>query len=794
MPALGRRYNPAGMRDQTIAGRVAVHPPRVTLPSRLIELVRGWVTWPNAIVSMLFALAFLLTVQPYLIYKPYLPFTGDFQHPNNVSSLILHGEPYPVSPEYIREQYPDTFGFLGAVIASATDLEPTQALILLTSGTMLAALAAVYFLAHRLYGQRTAMFALVAYGLLSYQPRQTYYDGTYIELVSGLVLTPVFLTALHQALTRGERRWMVAAGVAAAALVRYHFIGTVQAMLATVMFLLALAVFRRDLLRRGLIVTAVGVLAIAAILSFPYSFYYARIGLRIVLGRIGLMPAAVEQEASFPSLVFPGDFYTKLGVVFYHAAFLALGAVVVQRLMRRRVEVSDLLLLSWAAVLTVGSVTSVFIVPERFLRNLAMPLSVVIGVFLAMLHGRPVVVPAFIGILLVPSLVFVGRRTVDHSEDLMAGKALDVASYVSLREVRSAEPDRSVLFDESGPWSGYYADRNSFYLHGGPGSFEWAGEPIRSDSYALWAAYRAPCDAPSLTALDKYNIGYVFLGRRPTHWHPPGFEFQDGSRYLACPEFQLMHTRTVTEPVFASAIPLTHTFFVFRRMLPEEVAAEQPAWVPAGGLTVENVLGVVPPAPDAPFADPNVEKYYRRWYALSKMALSLTLGYNPESPTDFVAPPPRRTLTRMVREIAEMKEAQRASVLGNARFAEYDFQLWRALGKPGRWPAPDVPREAMLTLELPYPPPGAYTPFVQEWYVQNYLYYSRVYYGSQPADLARTREWAQTHHDLDLVNEINLMRLADARGVVGDPEAHLRAFQQWYAENRDTLAPPPSED
>lgn len=782
------------MRDQTIAGRIAIRPPRAVPLSRLLELIRDRVTLPNAIVSLLFALAFLLTVQPYVIYKPYLPFTGDLQHPNNVSSLILHGEPYPVSPEYIREQYPDTFGFLGGVVAAVSGLESTQALIVLTSGTMLAALAAVYIMAGRLYGRRTAVFALVAYGLLSYQPRQTYYDGTYIELVSGLVLTPVFFTTLHQALTRGDRRWTLAAGVAAAALVRFHFIGTVQAAVTTVMFLIALAVFRRDLLRRGLIVTTVGVVAVAALLSFPYSFYYARIGLRIVLGRLGLMPVAVEQEATFPSLEFPGDFYTKLGVVFYHAAFLALGALAVQRLMRRRVEVQDLLILSWVAVLTIGSVTSVFIVPERFLRNLAMPLSIVIGVFLAMLHGRPVVVPAFMAMLLVPSLVFIGRRTVDHSEDLMAGKAFDVASYESLRDVRSAEPDRLVLFDESGPWAGYYADRNSFYLHGGPGSFEWAGEPIRSDSYNLWAAYRTPCDEASLSAFERYNIGYVFLGRRPTHWHPPGFEYQDGSRFLACPEFQLAHSREVTQPVLGSSDPITHTYYVFRRMLPDEIAAERPAWVPAEGLTVENVLRVVPPAPDAPFADSAVEKYYRRWYALSKMALSATLGYNPESPTDFVSPPPRRTLVRMAREIAEMKQAQAAAVSGNARFPEYDFQLWRAMGKPVGWPVSDVSREAMLTLELPYPPPGAYSVLVQEWYVQNYLHYSRVYYGSQPADLARTREWAQTHHDLDLVNEINLMRLADAWGVVGDPNAHLRAFQQWYSDNRDKLAPPPSED
>ena len=747
---------------------------------------------PVIVTALIFALAFLMTVLPYTIYKPYFPFTGDFQHPQNVASILNHGAPYPVTPEYIKEQYPDTFGYLGAVIAALAELDAPTALVFVSLGSMLAGLAAIYFVARQLYGNRAAIFALFAYGLLSYQPRQTLYDGTFIELVSGLVLAPLFLLALAKTLTTRGWRWPVMAGVMAAALVRYHFIGSVQAGVTGALFLAGILIFRRDLItKKGLMALGL-MLAVAVALSFPYSFYYIRVGLRIVLGRLGLMAVAAEQEAAFPALAFPGDFYTKLGVVLYHVGLMALGGFVLQRVAARKLRVADILVMAWLAVMIIGSVTSVFIVPERFLRNMALPLALIVGAFLGAIPNQRWLMAAALSVILIPSMIFLGRRVSDHSANLMAALPVDLPSLNALGQIRAAEPDRLVLSDESGPWAAYFADRNSFYIHGGPESFTWTGEPIRTDSLKLWTAYRTPCDENSQFVFEQYNIGYVYLGRKPSHWSPPGYEFQDGARYLACPRFELKYSEVITQPVsYQSTEVFTDHAYIFRLMKPAELETQKPAWVPAEGLTLENALDITPPAPTD---DTSNAVYYRRWYELSKLALGETLGYRSDTPADFIAPPAKRPLARLWADVADAKQAKAIAMRGDSRYPEYDFKLWQAFGKPAVWPPASLPDSALSGVVLPTPPGDAAYAITKDWYVANAITYETVYVGNGNIDREKLKIWAQGHPDGALAEEINQMRKAFAAGVFGDPDNERAAFRVWLQQNPQLLKPLADEE
>src|SRR5436305_10236364 len=71
---------------------------------RLVSAVQ-FISPTNAVVVVLLAASFLLTILPYLIYKPYFPFGGDIQHPVNVAYLLANGRPFPVTAE-LGEQYP----------------------------------------------------------------------------------------------------------------------------------------------------------------------------------------------------------------------------------------------------------------------------------------------------------------------------------------------------------------------------------------------------------------------------------------------------------------------------------------------------------------------------------------------------------------------------------------------------------------------------------------------------------------------------------------------------------------
>ncbi|MFL5733318.1 MAG: hypothetical protein ACJ78Q_08960 [Chloroflexia bacterium] len=520
---------------------------RARREGRLRRLLIAWaghhLSLYNVTTGLVIALSLLLTILPYLVFKPYFPFGGDLQHPVNLAYLLANGFPLPV-PATLGEQYPDTFAYLGASVASILGIDPTVTLILLPSAIMLASIGALYYYARRLYGQYTALFTVVAYGLLSFQPRQTYLDGTFIELLAGLVLVPLFLLALINSVSSTGWRWPCLAGILAGTIARYHFLGLTQALAITALFFIALLLFRRDLLNRALLWRLLLMAGIAAIISLPYSFYYARIYATILLGRVGILPPAM-QEAVFPIVQFPNEFMNRLGSVFSLLTFVAFAALFVRLLARRLatrrepLPPADLLLVAWTLAMLVGTFTQVFLVPERFLRNLALPAALAVGLLLDSLRSRRLALVAALAILLAVGVPQVVRHTVAVAATSIYGEPADVPSLQALQRIHAGEPDRYVLADESGRWTLYYVQGRGYLMQGGPEGFERFGEPDRTLMNDLWQAYRDPCAPRSLESFRRYGVGYIYLGRRPGHWTLPGYLYNSGSNYASCSHLKL---------------------------------------------------------------------------------------------------------------------------------------------------------------------------------------------------------------------------------------------------------------
>lgn len=732
------------------------HPPR----GRALALTPAQVG-----VGLAFALSFLITILPYLVNNPAVPFGSDMQHPQAMLTLLETGHPLQLYPDYLNQQYPNTYSYLLAIFVKLLKLNPLASVTLVTSLCMAASLAAIYYFARSLYGQAAAAFALLAYGVLSFQPRQTFLDGTRIELVSGLVLVPLCLLALQKTLTVSGRRWSALGGVLFGALIRYHFIGTVQAGIAAVIFFALVALARRNLITRAALGRLLVLAGIALLISLPYSFFYAQVGLKIALGRLGLMPVAAEQEAVFPPISGFDEILLRMGLPFFLAGFASISAVMGLRLTGRKVKTADLLLLAWVLMLCIGSFTPALLVPERFLRNLALPLSIGIGVFLAALGKRRFLAPVLMALVMAASLPSVIGSTIFHGTQTLYATAADLPSLEALKQI-SHRDARTTLTDDSGVWMPYFVGEHSRYIAGGPEGFLWFGEPLRSEMRELWQAHLDPCAPTSTATFDKFDIGYVYVGARPAHWTLPGYIYVDGSAYQACPSFQT---------AYAEDTP-NGRIFIFERLT---APAPVPAWVPPGGLSPQNALQVTPPIP----AQGSVEEaYFRLWHRDVVLASARATGLSSADVVSRTLAAPGASPAHLFQEATALRRAMQAGLQGNTAAPYQEFKLYLVFGQPDVWPPTSLPYALALdkTIELPHP--GLSSPAIQWWYAANRAKYNTVYYGVEDPDPSIHLNWAKTHNDVELYNEITAIWSASRDGVVGSVSAPRQAYDAWLAQ------------
>lgn len=483
---------------------------------------------------------FLLTAMPYLVYRPSLPFGADVHHEVNVSYMVKYGRPFPADPS-VAQWYPNAFGYLMSAFALVTGLDVLDSFKILPPALMLASALSTYALARRLFGNYPGILALFVLGILSFQPRQTLNDGTFIEILAAYVLMPVFLLGLYRLLASSDARFVALTGFLGGAVIQYHLMATTQAIAVSAIFLALLLLFRKDLFGRGLAKRTLVASGLALILGLPYSYRYAMIYATMILGRLGLLPTS-EHEARFPSLVFPSEFDKRLGHTFFHLAVLSVAVFIVRHLLKRKPKAETLIMASWIAFLLLGSLTHVFLTPERFLRNLALPLSMVIALTLYELRRRRVLLSTALAITIVLGVPHIVSWQLMTGKLSVYGEEIDLGSLEALHDLMGAKPDTYVLTDESGIWAHYFAEGRAYFIRGGPESFAWVGKPRRTVLEMLYIVLQEPCRPESQESLSRFQISYVYLGRRPTHWTPPGYQYNDGSRFLNCPYYELVYS------------------------------------------------------------------------------------------------------------------------------------------------------------------------------------------------------------------------------------------------------------
>jgi hypothetical protein len=400
------------------------------LPARLRSALPSGTRWPQAgSVLMLGTLVVVLVrgyLGPVLHDWPFIRGGDQFSHAVMTNLMMTEGETDP----YLI--YPPGFHTLSALVSRTSGLEPLEMFPILAPALIVLPTLACYVLARRLWGQSYGVVAAFFSGILLVGPYASLAEARYPNLVSAdflLVLAVAAMIGVYSA--PGARSGLLFAALGSS-VVLYHQVASLYlALLLALVATLSLPFLLIDRHRRKAAALFLS-LALLGVLSVLYAWSTYDLP-ALASGLVG----ASETGASGRAVTIAIGSQPPLGlehlVETTSRPVLWLGLpgtlLVAGYLLRGRAgtpqTLAYLTLLLWALLLFAGSRTSLSGFPQRFERDLGIPLTIFAALaFVAILRslkpgGRPASLAASLVAVPFASLVIVvvGLQTVENLGD-----------------------------------------------------------------------------------------------------------------------------------------------------------------------------------------------------------------------------------------------------------------------------------------------------------------------------------------------------------------------------------------
>ncbi|MDQ3930422.1 MAG: hypothetical protein M3328_14915, partial [Chloroflexota bacterium] len=375
---------------------------------------------------MLPAVLLLVLVRGYagpVMYDwPFIRGVDLYSHAVMSNLMMTRGE---IEPYLI---YPPGFHTLVAVISRFSGLDPLEIFPVLAPALLLLAALASYTLARRLWGWPYGVAAALFSGVLLGGTYYYYNDAMYPNLIASQFLLVLAIAALLRLYATPSWRGALVVALVGSSVVFYHQVASLyEAVLLALVVVLFLPYLLAHERAKGLVLLSS--LALLGLLSVLYAWDTYDLG-RLIAGLVSGSEASTTGTAVGMAVgtqvPYTLDFLVGTMVTQPVAWLGLLGALLVMADLVRRAGtprvLAHLTLLVWALVLFVGSRTPLTGFPQRFGRDVGVPLAILAALALLTIlrslepRRRPAAVfVASLVVLLVGSLV--GFRTVQSMED-----------------------------------------------------------------------------------------------------------------------------------------------------------------------------------------------------------------------------------------------------------------------------------------------------------------------------------------------------------------------------------------
>ena len=370
-------------------------------PRRLRSALPSRIRWPMESSALILVMLVVVLVRGYLgpvVHDwPFIRGGDQFSHAVMTTLVMTEGktDPYLV--------YPPGFHALSALVSRSSGLEPLEMFPVLAPALMVLPALACYALARRLWGRSYGVVALFFSGVLLVGPYASFGEARYPNLVSAdflLVLAVAALIGVYSA--PGARSGLLFATLGAS-VVLYHqvaslYLALLLALVATLSLpYLLLGGHKRRAAALSLSLALLGVLSVAYAWS-TYDLPALVSGLAVgsdtgAGGRAVTIAVGSQRPLGLEHLVqMTSQPVLWLGLV---GTLLAAGGLLRGRSGAPQ-TLAYLTVLLWAGLLFAGSRTSLSGFPQRFERDLGIPLAVLAALsFVAILRSlRPGEAPA----------------------------------------------------------------------------------------------------------------------------------------------------------------------------------------------------------------------------------------------------------------------------------------------------------------------------------------------------------------------------------------------------------------
>ena len=435
--------------------------------------------------------------------------------------------------------YPPGFHTITAIVSRLTGLEPLQIFPVLGPALLLLPPLACYALASHLWGREYGVAATVFCGLLLVGPYESFAEARYPNILSADFLIVMAIAALAGVYGSSSVRQSVLVAILGSSVVLYHQVGgfylAILLALVAILFLPYLLFVRRRREAAALFLS----LALVGLLSVVYAWGTYDLG-EVVAGIVGGSDTGAGGNAVAIAIGSqePLSVDHLLDTTSQPVAWLGLlGAIfVIGEVLRSRVDVRQamayLTIVLWALILLAGSRTSLSGFPQRFERDLGLPLAVLAAL-------------AFIAV--VRSIQWGERdasRVTNLAAVLVAVLAVAIVGLQIAQNLGDARKASTNVISEdvslAGEWLGQHNTGGNIvvtpYLNdhvpgsamlamgGYTGLRSYTPERLRtpralppSGKEPLLAAdrmMRHPTGARTESLLDRYDVGYVVLFKR----------------------------------------------------------------------------------------------------------------------------------------------------------------------------------------------------------------------------------------------------------------------------------------